>query len=43
METAFPLDAAAVKAMREDIAGHVLAIHDIELAAVSLLREAMAP
>ncbi len=42
-ETDFPLDAAAVKAMREDIAGHVLAIHDIELAAVSLLREAMAP
>lgn len=42
METDFPLDAAAVQAMREDIAAHVLAVHDIESAATSALKEAMA-
>ncbi len=40
-ESDFPLDAAGVQALREEIAGHVLAIHDIEAAAVAELKEAM--
>ena len=42
METGFPLDAPAVQALRENIATHVLAIRDIEAAAVAALKEAMA-
>lgn len=38
----FPLDAAGVQALRENIAEHVMGIHDIEEAAVTQLREAMA-
>ena len=42
METEFPLSAQAVENMREDIAGHIMIIHDIESAAVDALKEAMA-
>jgi hypothetical protein len=38
----FPLDAAGVVALREEIAVHVLGIHDVEETAVATLREAMA-
>jgi hypothetical protein len=41
-ETDFPLDAAAVQAMRDNIADHVLAIRDIEAEAVNDLKAAMA-
>lgn len=37
----FPLDAAGVAAMRERIADHVMAVHDVEADAVAALREAM--
>ncbi len=37
----FPLDAAGVAAMRENIASHVLRLHDIERDAVLALQEAM--
>jgi hypothetical protein len=37
----FPLDAAGVQAMRQNIANHVLAIHDIEQEAVAALKAAM--
>jgi hypothetical protein len=42
METGFPLDASGVQTMRENIADQVLAIRDIEAAAVASLKEAMA-
>ena len=38
----FPLDEAGVVALQEHIAEHVLCIHDIEEAAVTELRAAMA-
>lgn len=38
----FPLDEAGVPALRQNIADHVLGIHDMEETAVSALREAMA-
>jgi hypothetical protein len=41
METDFPLDAAAVQAMRENIAEHVMAVHEIEAAGLAALEEAM--
>ncbi len=41
MESDFPLDDAGVTAMRENIAEHVMAVHDIEATAVGMLREAM--
>lgn len=41
MESDFPLDDAAVVAHRERIAAQVMAIHDIEVTAVSLLDEAL--
>ena len=42
METDFPLETQAVQAMRENIAAQVLAIRDIEAAAVAGLQAAMA-
>jgi len=41
METDFPLDAAAVQSMRDNIASHVLAIRDIEAEAVSALKDSI--
>jgi len=41
MESDFPLNAPAVQSMRENIAGHVMEIHDIEAAAVTALKSAM--
>lgn len=41
METDFPLDEAGVLAMRENIAEHVLQVHDIEETAVIALRDTM--
>lgn len=37
----FPLDQAGVETMRENIADHVMAIHDVEKEAVTALRQAM--
>ncbi|MCP4360880.1 MAG: hypothetical protein GY796_22965, partial [Chloroflexi bacterium] len=42
METDFPLDAAGVTTMRQNIADHVMQVHDIESEAVSALKAAMA-
>lgn len=42
MEENFPLDEAGVVALRENIAEHLLRIHDIEVTAVEQLREGMA-
>lgn len=41
MERHFPLDAAAVTAVRQNIADHVRQIHDIEAEAVAALKAAM--
>lgn len=41
MEINFPLDAAELVAMRENIAAHVMQIHDIEKEAVAALQAAM--
>lgn len=41
METDFPLDAAGVAALREEIADRVLAVRDIEAEAVSALKAVM--
>jgi hypothetical protein len=40
--TDFPLDAAGIHALRENIAAQVMDIHDVEAAAVDNLRKAMA-
>jgi hypothetical protein len=37
----FPLNAAQVIALRENLSQHVLVIHDIEKEAISLLKDAM--
>ena len=37
----FPLNAAQVVALRENLSQHVLVIHDIEKEAISLLKDAM--
>jgi hypothetical protein len=42
MESGFPLEAPAVQTIRENIAARVLAIRDIEAAAITSLKEAMA-
>jgi hypothetical protein len=42
ISTDFPLSDQEATALRENIAAHVLCIHDIEAEAVSALREAMA-
>ena len=41
MESDFPLDQPAVEAQRENIAVHVMAIHNLESAAVTALKSAM--
>lgn len=41
METHFPLDAAEVTAVRQNIADHVMHVHDIETEAVTILKAAM--
>jgi len=40
METHFPLDAGQVMAFRENLAGHVRVIHDIEQGAIAALEQA---
>jgi len=42
METAFPLSQDEVVAFRENLATHVMRVHDVEKEAVTALREAMA-
>jgi hypothetical protein len=42
MDTDFPLDEAGAVRLREDIAAHVLQVHDIEQRAVAAMQAAMA-